>query len=122
MTFPAARTPPFTLTITTIDSDEPRYARYRKLDNARARAQREVGDHPTIGHGYAVSQDGITKIEVDGTTIGDLFDGPTTDNDFRRTADGQIFPRTDRGLAELRALHDEQCRRDAETAYDARDY
>ena len=93
-----------------------------RRQRARARAQREVGDHPTIGHGYAVSQDGITKIEVDGTTIGDLFDGPTTDNDFRRTADGQIFPRTDRGLAELRALHDEQCRRDAETAYDARDY
>ena len=68
---------------------------FKTLKGAQKYAQERVGKHPDIatGWGYAVSDDGIGKITVEGAlveggrriTLADLFpeDGPTGDNGFK---------------------------------------
>jgi len=48
--------------------------RFKTLRGARAFAQKWVGPTPDVGGWYAVSFDGIGKIEVAGVTIKQLFD------------------------------------------------
>ena len=49
--------------------------RFKTLAGAQKFAQRYVGETPEVSlhFGYAVSGDGVGKIEVDGCTILDLF-------------------------------------------------
>lgn len=47
---------------------------FKLIEDASQWARDWIGDHPEIGrHGYAVSGDGIGKIEVVGAQIADLF-------------------------------------------------
>jgi hypothetical protein len=46
---------------------------FRTLGRARVFAQYWVGKNPEIGSTYALSRDGIGKIEVRGATLADLF-------------------------------------------------
>jgi hypothetical protein len=47
---------------------------FSTLAGARRYAHERVGKHPDIGTGYAISDDGIGKIEVYGeATLADLF-------------------------------------------------
>ena len=50
--------------------------KFRTLDGARAFAQKYVGKHPDQGMFYAVSDDGVGKIEVSGCSLDDLFPPP----------------------------------------------
>lgn len=50
----------------------------RRLDTenlveAQAFAQKWVGKHPEIGSSYAISGDGVGKIEADGVSLSQLF-------------------------------------------------
>lgn len=48
--------------------------RYANLSKARRFAHLQIGAHPEIGRGYAVSGDGVGKVEVvEGTTLAELF-------------------------------------------------
>lgn len=49
---------------------------FKSLQRARAYAQYYAGKHPEMGSTYAISGDGIVKIEVDGCTLRDLFPNP----------------------------------------------
>lgn len=53
--------------------------KFKTLKGARKFAHDYIGPHPEIGRGYAVSGDGVGKIEVDGAALDDLF--PATDPD-----------------------------------------
>lgn len=46
---------------------------FQSLADAQAFAQKYVGTHPEIGSSYAISADGVGKIEVDGAALEDLF-------------------------------------------------
>jgi hypothetical protein len=48
---------------------------FKTLEGARKYAADRVGDNPDMGSCYAVSFDGIGKIEVDGCTLQELFYG-----------------------------------------------
>ncbi len=64
---------------------DPIIVRYRSLDRyserrvfktlagARRYAHKWIGAHPDLGRFYAVSEDGIGKIEVEGATLADIF-------------------------------------------------
>lgn len=43
------------------------------IERAREYAQSWIGRHPEMGRGYAISGDGIGKIEVTGTNLATLF-------------------------------------------------
>jgi hypothetical protein len=47
--------------------------RFTTIEAARKFAQRWIGATPEIGWGYAISDDGIGKIEVRGARLADLF-------------------------------------------------
>jgi hypothetical protein len=47
--------------------------RFGTITGASEYAKKWVGDHPTIGSQYAISDDGIGKIEVTGSTLEELF-------------------------------------------------
>lgn len=49
--------------------------RFPDVPKAAEFAQHWIGKHPSIGSGYAISDDGIGKIEVAGATLHDLFPG-----------------------------------------------
>jgi len=59
---------------------------FKTLTGARKFAQLWVGQHPTIGSCYAVSDDGVGKVTVDGCTLRDLF--PEPEGDSKWTASG----------------------------------
>ena len=46
---------------------------FKTLKGARKYAQSMVGKYPEMGSYYAVSGDGIGKIEVEGVALGELF-------------------------------------------------
>ena len=46
----------------------------KDLQHAREWASYWVGKHPTVGSNYAVSDDGIGKVNVTGCNIRDLFE------------------------------------------------
>jgi hypothetical protein len=50
--------------------------KYKALAAARTFAHKMVGAHPDLGRTYAVSFDGIGKVEVEGATLADLFPEP----------------------------------------------
>jgi hypothetical protein len=60
---------------TSIDGAEKADA-FNTVEEAGAWARHWVGDHPEIGSSYAVSGDGIGKIEVMGAELADLFPSP----------------------------------------------
>jgi hypothetical protein len=60
------------VTYTSIDHCYKRRA-FRTLAGARAYAQRAIGEAPDLGSCYAVSSDGVGKIEVRGASLNDLF-------------------------------------------------
>lgn len=47
--------------------------RYTTLAGARLYAHRWIGAHPEMGTHYAISGDGVGKIEVTGCTLAELF-------------------------------------------------
>jgi len=47
--------------------------KFKTLARARAFATHWVGEHPTIGSTYAVSDDGVGRIMVDGVSLFTLF-------------------------------------------------
>ena len=65
---------------------------FKSIKGARAFAQSYVGKHPTIGSGYAVSDDGVATIYVSGCTLAALFSdqaqAPTEDYSIEATWDG----------------------------------
>ena len=59
-------------------------ATFKTLKNARHFAHKWIGEHPSIGTGYAVSDDGIGKIVVYGdATLADLFPANRDVNDLK---------------------------------------
>jgi hypothetical protein len=46
---------------------------FKTLKGARKYAHEMIGAHPDLGAAYAVSFDGIGVVEVDGTTLAELF-------------------------------------------------
>lgn len=47
--------------------------KFKTLKNAQAFAHERVGPHPELGWTYAISGDGIGKVQVTGCTLRDLF-------------------------------------------------
>lgn len=47
--------------------------KFKTLPGAQAFAQKWVGKYPSLGGSYAVSDDGIGKVTVQGTTLAELF-------------------------------------------------
>lgn len=47
--------------------------RFSDLQAAQKFAHQWVGERPSLGHSYAVSDDGIGKITVSGVSLRDLF-------------------------------------------------
>lgn len=46
---------------------------FRTLTSAQRFAQQRIGQHPDIGQWYAISNDGVGRITVSGTTLAALF-------------------------------------------------
>jgi len=63
-----------TVLYTSIDNCRSR-RKFKTLAGARKFAQTCIGENPEIGRGYAVSGDGIGKIQVAGVTLDALFPG-----------------------------------------------
>jgi len=49
--------------------------RFKTVVGASEWAQQWIGKYPVFGAGYAISDDGIGKIEVTGASLSDLFPG-----------------------------------------------
>jgi hypothetical protein len=49
--------------------------KFKTFAGACRYASRMVGEYPTVGRGYAVSDDGIGKVEVRGCTLREMFPG-----------------------------------------------
>ncbi len=49
---------------------------FHVLADAQIFAHHWIGEHPEIGRGYAVSGDGVGKIETWGASLADLFPAP----------------------------------------------
>jgi hypothetical protein len=47
--------------------------RFEQLSAARRHAQKWIGEFPEVGSDYAISDDGVGKITVEGATLNDLF-------------------------------------------------
>lgn len=56
---------------------------FKTLKGANRFAAEYVGDHPTIGAGYAVSDDGVGKVTVTGCSLRELFSGCDASADKR---------------------------------------
>jgi hypothetical protein len=56
-----------------VDSRGGKWRSFKTLQRARVFAQHWIGKYPEIGSTYAVSGDGIGKIEVKGAKLADLF-------------------------------------------------
>jgi hypothetical protein len=50
--------------------------RFNTLEAARMFAHEWVGRHPDVGRYYAASHDGVSKIEVEGCSLKELFPEP----------------------------------------------
>lgn len=48
---------------------------FNALHLARSYAQERIGEHPEMGSFYAISGDGIGKIQVNGALLKELFPG-----------------------------------------------
>ena len=70
--------------------------RFRTLGGARKYAHEMVGPHPEIGRTYAVSGDGVGRVQVIGATLAELFPDPT-DTSTADQIDG--YDRDDLGLS-----------------------
>jgi hypothetical protein len=63
-----------TITVTYISIDRVRKRRqFKTLAGAQRFAQKWLGETPEVGWGYAVSSDGVGKVEVWGATLDELF-------------------------------------------------
>jgi hypothetical protein len=51
--------------------------KFKTIKGAQKFAQGYIGEHPDMGRTYAVSFDGVGKIEVEGTTLESLFPSNT---------------------------------------------
>lgn len=47
--------------------------RFMTLEGARSYARQMVGEHPTTGGWYAVSDDGVGRVTVEGATLAEIF-------------------------------------------------
>lgn len=56
-----------------VDSRNGKWRSFKTLKRARKFAQYWIGQNPEIGASYAVSGDGIGKIEAKGVALADLF-------------------------------------------------
>jgi len=70
MTEPAK--PTITVRYSAVDGYSAR-KRFASLQEAQKFARKWVGDHPEIGSNYAISDDGVGKVTVSGTTLTELF-------------------------------------------------
>lgn len=90
------------VTYTSIDHFR-KQRRFKTLAGAQRFAHRYVGPHPDQGSTYAVSDDGIGKIEVRGATLADLFpDDPEPDPRERGDDDGREYADPSDELADRR--------------------
>jgi hypothetical protein len=81
--------------------------RFKSLDGARRYAAERVGATPTIGSHYAVSDDGVGKVTVNGATIHDLF--PNVEPEYGSPEDYARRDAQERGAWEDHlALNEEQ--------------
>jgi hypothetical protein len=67
--------PTITVLHTSIDGARQRRS-FTSIEKARKFAHDWVGPHPEIGRTYAISGDGVGRIEVTGASLGDLFPPP----------------------------------------------
>lgn len=81
-----------TVRIEAIDGHKERRA-FATIEKARAFALKRLGETFDIGHGYAVSADGVVRVLCDGCTLCELF-APQADTGFDEQdeayIDGQI--------------------------------
>jgi hypothetical protein len=56
-----------------VDNRKSKSRSFKTLKGARKFAQHWIGKHPEMGSTYAVSGDGIGKIEVEGAKLAELF-------------------------------------------------
>ena len=63
-----------TITYSSIDGAS-KTRKYWSLKGAQKFAQEWIGETPTLGRTYAISDDGVGKIEVEGVSLQDLFPG-----------------------------------------------
>ena len=56
-----------------VDSRNGKWRSFKTLKRARLYAQYWIGENPEIGSTYAVSGDGVGKIEVRGIALAELF-------------------------------------------------
>jgi hypothetical protein len=64
------------LKYSSVDSRKGKWRSFKTIRGARKFAQYWIGKHPEIGSSYAVSSDGIGKIEAQGVKLADLFGDP----------------------------------------------
>ena len=74
---PAVPAPKITLYFSTVDGSNT-VKRFDTVEAARAVAYERVGEHPTfgggaLGSGYAISDDGVVKVEAYGVLLTELF-------------------------------------------------
>lgn len=80
-----------TVTYTSIDRCRKRRV-YKTLEGARKFAHEWVGPHPDMGTGYAVSDDGVGKVEVSGASLADLFPAMKSVEDAAKNGDYGCLP------------------------------
>ncbi len=88
-----------TVIYTSIDHCRTRRS-FKTIEGARKFAQARVGEGPEIGLGYAVSGDGIGKIQVSGVTLTDLFPSTRMETDSEREQREWAENRAARRIAE----------------------
>ena len=64
------------ITYSTIDHFRERWG-FPNIAAAQAYAFHWIGPHPSCGRNYAISDDGVGKIQVSGATLQELFPAPT---------------------------------------------
>lgn len=64
--------------------------KYETLRAAQKFAWDWVGRHPELGRGYAVSGDGVGKIEVEGASLSDLFPQEVPTEQVEYPDDGEV--------------------------------
>ena len=60
--------------------------KFKTLHGAQKAAYQRVGASPTLGSYYAVSDDGVGKITVDGCTLAELFPLSADQHDWKKGA------------------------------------
>ena len=71
---PAVAAPKITLYFTAVDGCAS-IKTYDTVEAAQTAAHERVGEYPSLGAGYAISDDGVVKVEAVGVSLAKLFPG-----------------------------------------------